>query len=101
MGKRTSGFATGCAIAAILVLLTLRWRLSLVGADDARLCEPRLHRFLRDVRVGGEAAALCGNGFTFLDDVLHLTDEQCVSHQCGVRGRRAAQPGFFYTRLYT
>lgn len=77
-GARTPGVCAACAAAFALVLLVFLWR-SYGAAGDARLCEPRLRRFMRSLRLHDQAAVLCGSGFTLLDDVLHLTDEQCVA----------------------
>lgn len=43
-------------------------------------CEGRLREFLVSLKLGQHASAICGSGYTMLDDVLHLSQEQCVSH---------------------
>jgi hypothetical protein len=43
-------------------------------------CERHLTNFLVSLRLEQYAVEICGQGYTRLDDVLHLSSEQCAVH---------------------
>jgi len=42
-------------------------------------CGPGVWRFLRRVQLQQHAGAICGRGYTLLEDLLHITNDECAS----------------------
>lgn len=86
------------ALAVILVLVaaslvglpgllrSARSSVQVLRVQDDSKCEWRLKRFLVDVGLQQHARALCGQGYNTLEDVLHMSLEQCVSGRCVTPG---------------
>jgi hypothetical protein len=65
-------------IFAATLVLGLFWHLYGMYFYTVPSCDSKLAQFMQGIRLADLTEQLCGNGFTFLDDVLHLSDQQCV-----------------------
>jgi hypothetical protein len=74
-------FITALIVAAVVALVHVGDGFELVSYG-APSCDVKLARFMKGIHLTELTDQLCRAGFTLLDDVLHLSDQQCAFVTC-------------------